>query len=264
MYDFFFDIPLVWTGVIIIGFLFLFVVAGLFFVRHQVLPRFRIHFKDSEFSGSMMQSVMVFYGLAVALMAVNVSESYNDVSKIISTEASTLAALYRDVSSYPEPIRPQLQNQLREYTHYTIHDAWPLQAKGLVPSGGVQMIDHFQVILTSFEPSTEGQKIVHAETLRAYNTMIQARRLRLDAVGTGLPGIMWSVIVAGALIGLTTSFFFKVEDPRLHLILVLLLALFVGLVIFMVVALDQPFRGDLGLSPEPYQLIYDQLMNVKK
>jgi hypothetical protein len=41
---------------------------------------------------------------------------------------------------------------------------------------------------------------------------------------------------------------------------VLLLAGFVGLVIFMIFALDRPFRGDLGLGPEPYQLIYDQLM----
>ncbi len=47
---------------------------------------------------------------------------------------------------------------------------------------------------------------------------------------------------------------------RLHGILVTLLAMFIGLVIFMTLALDHPFRGDLGVQPEPYQLIYDQLM----
>ncbi len=71
---------------------------------------------------------------------------------------------------------------------------------------------------------------------------------------------MWAVIVAGALIGLSASFFFKVEDGRLHGIQVLLLAVFIGLVIFMIFALDRPFRGDLGLGPDPYQLIYDQMM----
>ena len=30
--------------------------------------------------------------------------------------------------------------------------------------------------------------------------------------------------------------------------------------IFMTFALDRPFRGDLGVRPEPYQLIYDHLM----
>ena len=32
------------------------------------------------------------------------------------------------------------------------------------------------------------------------------------------------------------------------------------MVILMTLALDRPFRGDLGLSPAPYELIYDQLM----
>ena len=73
---------------------------------------------------------------------------------------------------------------------------------------------------------------------------------------------MWAVVVAGAFISLSASFFFKVEDARLHGIQVLLLATFIGLVIFMIFALDRPFRGDLGLGPGPYQLIYDQLMKT--
>ena len=71
---------------------------------------------------------------------------------------------------------------------------------------------------------------------------------------------MWAVIVAGAFIGLSASFFFKVEEVRLHGTLVPLLAVFIGLVIFMIFSLDRPFRGDLGLQADPYQLIYDQLM----
>ena len=125
---------------------------------------------------------------------------------------------------------------------------------------GVAHMNQFQAVLDKFEPGTEGQKLLHGETLRAYNQLIQARRLRLDAVNTRLPAVMWAVVVAGAFIGLSASFFFKVQDARLHGILVLLLATFIGLVIFMILALDRPFRGDLGLPPDPYQLIYDQLM----
>jgi len=38
------------------------------------------------------------------------------------------------------------------------------------------------------------------------------------------------------------------------------LAVLVGLTVVMILALDRPFRGDLGLRPDSYQLIYDQLM----
>ena len=71
---------------------------------------------------------------------------------------------------------------------------------------------------------------------------------------------MWAVIVIGAFIGLSSSFFFKVADARLHLIEVLLLAVFIGLIIFMIMTLDRPFRGNLGIRADPYQLVYDQLM----
>ena len=262
MFEFLFDLPLLITGPAIVGSLWLFALVGLMVVRRYVLPRLHIQVADSEFAGSMLQSVMVFYGLAVALMAVNVSQTYSDVSKIITGEASALNAIYRDVSSYPKPIRQDLQTELREYTDQVIHGAWPLQRQGKIPTAGVEHMSRFQAVLDTFEPATEGQKLLHGETLRAYNLLIQARRLRLDAASTGLPAVMWAVIVAGAFIGLSASFFFKVEDARLQGIQVLLLATFIALVIFMIFALDRPFRGDLGLGPEPYQLVFDQLMKV--
>jgi len=260
MPDFLFDWPLAATGPLIIGSLCVFGLGGLLAVRRFVLPRLKIHIEDSQFSGSLVQCVMVFYGLAVALIAVGVSQTYSDTSKLVSGEATALASLYRDVSCYPLPIRSQLQAELRGYAEQVINQAWPQQRHGQVPGGGVALMNEFQDTIISFEPATEGQKILHAEALRAYNNMIQARRLRLDAVNTGLPGVMWAVVIAGAIIGLTSTFFFRVEDARLHGILVTLLAGFMGLVIFMILALDQPFRGDLGIGPQAYQLIYDHLM----
>lgn len=260
MLNFFYDLPLLIIGLTIVGSLGLFAVAGMAVVRRHVLPRLRINATDSEFTGSMVQSVMVFYGLAVALIAVSVFETYSDVSRIVSQEASALAALYRDVGGYPEPVRPLLQNELRDYAQYVIHEAWPLQQRGLAPLGGVEIMNRFQKTLIGFEPTTEGQILLHGEALRAYNHLIEIRRLRLDSVHTGLPSMMWVVIVLGAIISLSSSFFFQVEDGRLHGILVKLLAVFMGLIIFMIFTLDHPFRGELGVTPAAYQLVYDQLM----
>lgn len=260
MFEPFFDIPLWIAGTVIIGILCLFAVVGLLLVRRLVLPRMGVKSGDSEFTGAMLQSVMVFYGLAVALIAVTVFQTYSDTTKVVEQEATALNAIYRDVTSYPDPIRAELQKGLRDYTRYVIDQAWPLQQQGKVPQGGVEHMNRFQVALSKFEPATEGQKLLHGETLRAYNELIQARRQRLDAVSTGLPSVMWAVIVIGAFISLSASFFFKVEDARLHIVEVLLLAVFIGLVIFMIVALDRPFRGQLGIKADPYQLGYDQLM----
>ena len=260
MFESIFDVPLWITGPVLIAMLCTFAVVGLLLVRRIILPRLRVESGDSEFTGSMLQSVMVFYGLAVALIAVTVFQTYSDTLKIVTGEATALNALYRDVTSYPDPIRADLQQGLRDYTEQVINQAWPLQRRGKVPGGGIEQMTRFQAILDKFEPVTEGQKLLHGETLRAYNLLIQARRQRLDAVGTGLPKVMWAVIVFGAFISLSSSFFFKVEDARLHILEVLLLAVFIGLVIFMILSLDRPFRGDLGIGADPFQLVYDQLM----
>jgi Protein of unknown function (DUF4239) len=264
MLEFLFDIPLVITGPAIIGVLCLFALGGQRLVRRRVLPRLKINAEDAVFSATMVQGVMVFYGLAVALISVNVFTTYSDVSKTISGEASSLNAVYRDVSSYPEPIRLELQKELRDYTDQVIHGAWPLQRQGKVPTAGIAHMSRFQAVLDKFEPATEGQKLLHGETLRAYNLLIHARRLRLDAVSIGLPAVMWAVIVVGAVICLVTAFFFKVEDGHFQEIQVTLLAAFIGLIIFMILSLDRPFRGDLGLKPDSYQLIYDQLMKPER
>jgi hypothetical protein len=263
MFEVLFDAPLALSGSAVILALCTFATCGLVFVRRRVLPRWRIGNEDSEFTSAMVQSVQVFYGLALALIAVNVWQTYSDVAKTVSQEATALGALYRDVSGYPPPVRGRLQQELRDYVDHTIHQAWALQRRGKVPAGGVEYMNRFQSMLVATEPVTEGQKLLHAEALRAYNHMILSRRMRLDAVDTGLPIPLWIVVVSGAGISLGASFFFKVEDIRLHLTLVILLAAFIGLVIVLTLALDRPFRGDLGITARPYELIYHQLMDGK-
>jgi len=208
----------------------------------------------------MQQAVMVFYGLVVALILVNVWQRYSDLAKVMSQEATAVAVLYRDVSSYTEPSRSQLQKQLREYVVQIIYQAWPLQRRGKTPSADVKMMDTFQAALNSFEPLTEGQKILHAETMHDYDRLVLAHGLRLEAVQVRLPTILWFIIITGALISLSSSFFFRVEDVWLQGMQVSLLAAFIGMAIFLIFAFDRPFRGELGLRPDSYQLIYDQLM----
>jgi len=209
MFESLFDLPLLIAGPAIIILLCLFAVVGLVLVRRRVLSRLRVEGADSEFTGAMLQSVMVFYGLAVALIAVTVFQTHSDTSKIVTGEATAINALYRDVTSYPEPVSTDLQKLLSDYTDQVINGAWPLMRRGETPTVGLEYMSRFQTVLVKFEPATEGQKILHAETLRAYNQQIQARRMRLDAVGTGLPGVMWAVIVIGAFISLSASFFSK-------------------------------------------------------
>jgi hypothetical protein len=255
-----FALPLWMSGLLLTGVLAVFSSLGLIGARKWILPRFTIKTDDSNFAATITQSIMVFYGLVVALIAVSVWQKYGQVSDVVSGEAAAIGALWRDLGGYPASQRDSMRGSLREYTRDVIADSWPMQQKGRVPRGGVEVMDHLQASLFAYEPATEGQKALHMETLRAYNQLLQMRRLRLDAVDTGLPGVLWMVILAGALISLASSFFFRVDDIRFQTVMVVLLSLFVAMVIFVVFALDRPFRGDLAITSGSYSLILDQLM----
>ena len=258
--DFLFDLPLILTGPALIAVLVGVSLLGLEWFRRVHLPRLRFGDGDGDFCTAMVTSIMVFYGLATALTAVNVWETYVRVEEITRQEASTIAVLFRNVSAYPEPARSVLREEIRAYTEQLIHQAWPEQRRGRIPTGGVKAIDVLQSTLVTFEPVTEAQKALVRETLSSFDRMMEARRLRLDSVERRLPGVMWVVVVLGAFISLLSAYFFPVLDARLHRIQIALLAAFIGLVIFMILALDRPYRGDLGLTAAPYQITYEQLM----
>jgi Protein of unknown function (DUF4239) len=145
----------------------------------------------NDIVGYFLSFFSVIDGLLLGLLAVAAYQNLSDVDKTAALEATSLASLYRDISSYPEPNRTELQDLLRDYTRYVIEEAWPLQRKGIVPAGGVDRITTFQARLTTFEPQTKGQEALHAEALHQYNNLLEHRRMRLYSVKTSIPPFIW-------------------------------------------------------------------------
>lgn len=226
-------------------------------------PFIKIWLKNQEgindIVGYGLSAFGVFYGLLLGLLAVATYQNNTDVSNTVAKEAACLGALYRDVSAYPEPSRSDLQNRLREYTDFVIHKAWPAQRKGQVPVGSVKMMDDFQAVMASFEPATKGQEIVHAEAFRQFNDMIVMRRQRIQSIGTGIPGVLWYVVAVGAVINTMLILCFRIRFD-VHLFIGGLLSFFVGVVVFLVAAMDHPFRGEVSVGPDAFELIYSSIM----
>ncbi len=79
-----------------------------------------------------LSTVAIFYGIMLGLIAVGVWEGFNDARTAVALEAGAVAALYRDVSGFPEPDRSALEADLREYTRYEIEEAWALHRQGII------------------------------------------------------------------------------------------------------------------------------------
>lgn len=202
----------------------------------------------------------VVYGITLGLIAIGAWDNYNHVNVKVEEEAATLSAVYRDVSSYPEPYRSRLTGELKTYTRYLIDTAWHQQEKGIIPTDGVDLVNIFQKMLYSYEPETDGQEIVHASALRSYNDYILLRRLRIQNVTKGVSEMIWWVVFFGGLINLVLSWLFVVKNRSLHILMNALLGALIGALIFLILVLDHPFSGWFKVSSEPFEITYQQLM----
>jgi hypothetical protein len=237
-----------------------FAMTGLWAMRRWVLPRLHLTQQGTTYTSTMVQFAMLLYGLIAAMTAVNVSQRYSHSADIVSAEATAIASLWRDLGGYPAPLRDETREILRGYTLQIIEEAWPKQQRGVIPHEGVAWMDRIQGRLFAFEPSTDGQRIVHAEALHAFNSLVQQRRQRVDSVQAGLPGVFWVLVIPGALVCLVLCMLYPVDNLRLQVVLLLAVSISLSMIVFVIVALDRPFFGKSGIGADSYRLVYEHHM----
>jgi hypothetical protein len=237
-------------------------VIGLLITRPLVKRLVGASAKHNDIVSYFLAALGVFYGLALGLIAVATWENYTEVDAVVTAEAAALTSLYRDFDGYPQPLRGKVEAALREYTRTVIEKEWPAHRKGIALEDGDLTLDRMENELMNFEPTREREKIVHAEVLRSLDTVLEQRRLRLQAVSTGLPAALWAVVLIGAILNGLLTYLFWIDNLRVHILVVAILACFIALLIFLTAAMDNPFRGEFSVNSEVFQTILDKVMKT--
>ena len=236
-------------------------VSGSYATRKWV-RRVHVHeHSHNDIVGFFLGAVAVLYGITLGLVAVGTWETYSDVDTKVDQEAGAVAALYRDLSSFPDPERAELLEDLREYTRKSIA-GWALQRRGIVPQNAAGAINTLQTHLARFEPGTEGQKTLRADADREFTRIVELRRTRLKSVTAGLPVALWYVLLVGAFLSIALTWFFDMRSMSMHFWMTVIFSSTLGLMIFLLAALDCPFRGELSIGPEALEMVNEQLMKV--
>jgi hypothetical protein len=238
---------------------------GLWLTYRNIYPRIKVTetLIDNGVVGWFFSGVLTIYGITLGLIAVTTWSQTSSVAGIASREAATIAALYRDTGGFPSPLRDDLRTKLRNYTQFVIEKAWPAQRRGQVHTGSNPLLEDYQRELFANEPTSESQKLLQAEALKKYNELVELRRQRTEAVNQCVPDAIWAVILLGGVLTILTSFCFQVPF-RLHLLLTTSLATMIGLLVFLIAALDRPYRGAVSVDPTAYKIVLETTMAENK
>ena len=255
-----YDLPNWQLGLLMIATGVIFSVTGLFLSRPLARKLLGGSGQYNDIVSWVFAGIGVFYGLALGLIAVGTWENYSGVDSQISKETASIAALYNDLDGYPQPLRVRLEEALRRYSRFIVEQDWPAHRMGQGNEAGTRLLNQFEDTVMDFEPTTDREKIIHAEVIKSLDEVVQGRRLRLSAVSTGLPAALWSVVLLGAVLNTMLLYLFWVKNLTLHAILVAIFATFIALLLFLTAAMDNPFRGHFSVSPDGFQELIDTVM----
>ena len=254
-----YELPTHIFAILMIAFFVGFYWIGALLLR-PILRQFVKHTKGAnDVVGYVLSCFCVFYGLLLGLIAVSAYQNASETGTNVTREAAALSALYEDVSRYPDPYGQNLQWLLRDYTRYVIKYAWPLQRQGITPMEGTIRAQAFQEKLLDFTPQTRVEEILHAEALRQFNSFLEYRRMRLFSVSTCIPSVMWYVDILGAVINIAMVWLFDMKFLT-HMALGGLLSAYLGTMIFLIAAMDNPFRGEVSVSSQPFEALYKHMV----
>lgn len=228
--------------------------GGILFIR----PILRIFLRGQPglngILGNFLSIFGLFYGILLGLLAVASYQNKVMVENAIAEEATKLSAMFRLASTFPGDSGKEIQRDLINYSRFVIDEEWPQMRKGEIAYKGGRLVMNLMQDLGKIELQTPADQNLHAATLNAANRFLELRVRRIYSAVSGIPGIMWYVVLLGAFLNIVLLLLFEMKLMA-HFLLGGILAFFIGTVVSLVMILDQPLRGDHGIAPTPYQLL---------
>lgn len=215
---------------------------------------------NNEVVGNFLAVSGLFYGITLGLISVGTFENFQNAESSVSHEASALNGLYRYVDLLEGAEKNELKTLLKDYAHYVVGDGWKAQQQGNTPKGTSKIVNNIERVLANYKLETEKDKIIFTEVLKQNNKLSEMRRERVNIVQQGLPAAVWLVLFVGAFVVISLTWFLVISNKKLDIAVNMLCGILLGSLIFLIAAMDNPFRGEFSVSPMPFQLLLDGVM----
>ena len=229
-------------------------VAGLL-VFHAVVPH-KLRSLHNDLAGFVLAIVGVIYAVLLAFIAVAVWQNYTNVDDLVQMEANLVGDLYQDTIGLPPPVAQQLRQDLFDYTETVVRKEWPHMMAALPARlKGWRTLGNFHLTLVQLKSPDAPTLGVQTQMLETLDKLYDVRRGRFHAASSGLPAIVWWNLIVGAVILIVFSYLFGAPRLTMHAVMVGMLGSSIGLVLMLIVLLNNPFLGQSHVSVEPFQAL---------
>ncbi|MFL5864123.1 MAG: DUF4239 domain-containing protein [Solirubrobacteraceae bacterium] len=248
------NVPTLWLGVGIVVLAVGLSLLGLVVVRRSV-PLETLK-ENQDVAGFVIAVVGVIYAVLLAFVVVIVWEDFGSADRTAGNEAVAVGDLYRDAVGVGGSQGRRLETAVKAYALSVVESEWPHMAAH--QSGTGETENALNVVWSDVkrlsEPAsatTSGDFVQAA--IHDASTATEERRSRILQSSSQIPGTLWAVLIAGAIITITFTYLFGVDTLRHHALMVSALATLIGLSLLVILTLNLPYTGDVAVKPEAMQ-----------
>ena len=178
----------------------------------------------------------------------------------MAKSGGSLATVYRDSESFPHSER--LRATLRLYLHSVIADEWPKMNRGEESDISNILLEAADRDVRALAVTSPRLQNIQSQMLAAMDTALADRQTRLTIDFIGINPIMWVVLVVGAYVTVAYTYLFGFDRTVMQQLMIGGLSLVVGLVLFLVMALDYPYRGSISVEPNAFNSLLRSLDRI--
>jgi hypothetical protein len=226
----------------------IFAMYGPVIVRRYV-PLDRLK-SNNEVAGFKFTAVGVIYAVLLAFAIVVVWERFNQADNDVANEAASAATVFRLTQGLDAPHAAAIRKATIDYLKDAVTKDWPAMDRGTWSNEVTDSLTAIYAAVLKFHTFGAFEALVVAEILRDVDRISEMRRQRLVAASGIVPGIIWTVLFAGAFITIGFTFFFGSANLRAQVVMSGALSILIFLGLLTIVAIDHPFAGAVKVGPD--------------
>ncbi|MEY2700193.1 MAG: hypothetical protein RIQ52_948 [Pseudomonadota bacterium] len=202
----------------------------------------------------------VLYSVLLAMIATNAWQDLSDVGDVVEIEAYTVASAYRNLVALPEPIQGAMRHELHQYVQAVVGREWPALRRGERTDDVRIVVDRLYQLLAHFKPADQAEAVFLRALLEDVDSIAFHHRQRVASSDNSVMPLLWLVVVLGGLLNIITTALAGSSSRPMDRLLLGIYAANIGLVIFFIYVLDNPYRGTDTVPITPF-LEADRLMH---
>ena len=209
-------------------------------------------------TSSLFRAVGLLVSLMLALAFSEVIIELRTIRTAIQRETVAISDIFGVLKMFdPEKTR-DIRNLVIDYAQAVIDDDWPALANDRLGQRAGPLKMQIAESVLNLNPANKNQEKMLSHIIADIDALSDYRVVRLDSA-LAKPPVFLYVIIFGFMV---TMAFFGIYRPQATLVmLVSLYTLFVGLVLFLIMQLSDPFQGGIGVDPTAFEYLVETLQS---